>query len=433
MTFRKLGAGALVLALASTLGLAACSSDEEPSGEDSPEPSAGETIEEVTLTITTWRRDETGIKDWYSEYVEWFESEHPGVTIEIENIPAADYVSTLTTRLTAGQGPTIIDIPWPTTTVPAWAEGGLLLPIDDLLADTEIPDMWPASQDVFKWGGETYGVLLADYPFLMFYNEQLLADAGLELPTTPEEFLSAVQKLTTGEKFGFAITADNSTNFFREVAIFLAGEGATWATPGEWHWTDADVVAAVDDFRTAAKLAPRGVDQAAKRQAYLDGNVAMMFDGPFYLAAAQANAGPEAQGKLHAAAMPFPITPGDVSLGYALPAEGDPATRDLAWEYIVGAASEEWQTRYAEVTQSTVTRPGSSDILADNPEASVAVEEKEDAVTVVPMNLEGLRARYSDFMNIVAPAFHELINTDVDTAQALAALQQKLEQEGLLP
>src|SRR5690606_26040116 len=139
----------------------------------------------------------------------------------------------------------------------------------------------PSTQEVFQWDGNTYGVLLVDYPFLLFYNEQLLDDAGVEVPTTADEFLQAIDTLTDGDRFGFAVVADNTTNFIREMLTFLTGMGATWATPGEWNWTDPEVVAGVDAWRSAAKNAPQGVDVNAKRQAFLDGNVAMIIDGPF--------------------------------------------------------------------------------------------------------------------------------------------------------
>lgn len=425
-------AGVVALTLTSALALAACGSSESPD-DDAETPAAGEQAEPVTITVTTWRRDEAGIKDWYAEYVAAFENEHPGVTVEVENIAFADYVATLTTRLTAGAGPTVIDVPQPTTTLPAWAAGGLLKPIDDLLEGTEIADLWPETQQVFEWDGNTYGVLLVDYPFLLFYNEQLLADAGVEVPTTTDELLDAIEALTGGDDFGFAVVADNSTNFIREMLTFLAGMEAEWATPGEWSWTDPAVVAGVDAWRTAAKNAPQGVDVNAKRQAFLDGHVAMMIDGPYYVSAAKNNAAADVAGNLHVARAPFDTTPGDVSLGFALPAEGDAATEELAWEFIQGAASEQWQARYAELTSSTVTRPGASEVLTGDPDAAVAVEEKDVAVAVIPMNLQGLRARYADFVTIASPLLHQLVDTDASTADVLAQLQSALEAEDLLP
>ena len=429
----KRAIAAVTLALATTLALAACSSSTGPStapsqtGTESAAPA-----EPATLTITTWRRDEPGIKDWWVEYAAAFEKEHPNVTVEVENIAFADYVSAWTARGAGGSGRTSVDTPLPAPTVPAWAAGGLLRPVDDRIAGTDIEKLWPESQSVFQWDGSTYGVLLVNYPFLLFYNEEILADAGIEVPTTAEELTAAIDKLTTGDQFGYTVTADNSVNFIREALKFQTGLGAKWAEPGTWRWTDP-AVAAVDVWRNAAKHAPRGVDVNASRQAFLDGNVAMMIEGPYFIAAAQKASSPKAEGKLHVAPVPFETTPGDVSLGFALPAEGNEANEDLAWAFIDGAASEQWQSRYAELTSSTVARPGASDVLASNPDAAVGAKAQAEAVPVVPMNLQGLRTRYADFVSIAAPVFHQLIDTDVDTATALADLTAQLEAEKLLP
>lgn len=434
MKIKKSVTSALALALASTLVLTACSgagSSDSPSG--SEKPAGGDQADPVTLTVTTWRRDEAGIKDWYVEYVDAFESENPGVTVEVENIAFADYAATLTTRLTAGAGPSIIDIPQPTVTLPAWAAGGLLKPLNDYIEGTEIAELWPSTQEVFQWDGDTYGVLLVDYPFLLFYNEKMLDEAGVEAPTTTEDFLTAIEALTDGEKFGFAAVADNSNNFVREMLTFLTGMDATWATPGQWNWTDPAVVAGVDAWRTAAKNAPQGVDVNAKRQAFLDGNVAMIIDGPYYISAAKTNAGPDVAGHVRVASAPFSTVPGDVSLGFALPAEGDASSEDLAWKFIEGAASEKWQSRYAELTSSTVTRPGSSDVLLSDPDAAVAVEDKDAAVAVVPMNLQGLRANYAEFISIANPMFQKLVAGDAPTADVLAELQAELEAKDFMP
>lgn len=414
--------GAMIVAAMSTAALAACSGT-SPTDPDGP----------LTLRVTTWTLNDAGIKDWWPGLIEAFEAEHENVTVEVEQIAFSDYVSTLTTRMTAGSPPDVLHVPLPTSTLPAWAQGGLLLPVSDWLATTDVPDLWPDSQDVFDWGGESYGILAVDYPFLLFYNERLLTDASVDVPTTPEELISAVETLSASDKFGFAVTADNSTNFIRDITIFLTGMGADWAEPGKWHWTEPAVVEAVDAWRTAAKHAPQGTDIATKRQAFLDGNVAMIIDGPYFLAQARSQAGPDAEGQLHVARVPFENTPGDVASGFSLPSEADPALLDTAKAFIEFAVSAEQEERYAELSASTVTRPGASDILAQDPEAAIFIEEHAAAQVVVPSTLESLRAQFADFMTIATPAFHELLDTDTPTADVLSELQSQLESADLLP
>src|SRR3954454_15357809 len=91
------------------------------------------------LTITTWTATSPGLKEWWQVLQKKFETDHPGVTIKVENIAFGDYIRTLTTRFIAGSPPTLVHVPLPTINLPAWAEAGFLVAVDDRLGKTDIP------------------------------------------------------------------------------------------------------------------------------------------------------------------------------------------------------------------------------------------------------------------------------------------------------
>lgn len=84
-------------------------------------------------------------------------------------------------------------------------------PLDDFLADAE----WFANElpilQVAQRDGQTYGVVLTASPQGLLYNQQLLDAAGVDVPTTVEEFYDAVLavKEKTGE-WGYIFSMDTA-------------------------------------------------------------------------------------------------------------------------------------------------------------------------------------------------------------------------------
>lgn len=435
------------LVLFSSILLAACTTGTAPlqsaasSGGAVPSHSAGSSagtasaaVEPVVLRVSTWTAAEPGFTDLWPEMIKAFEEAHPGVTVEIVNVPFASYLQDMTTRFVADAAPDIIHIPLPIQTLPAWAKAGFLRPIDDLLAVTDIPSKWSALQSSMSFSGKSYGVLLSAYGFMLFYNDALLKRAGVKVPTTSDELVAAAKRLTTGDEFGFAVTADNSPNFTRDVLQFLTGLQSPWVKDGSWNFNDPAVINAVETWRTlATKYAPQGTDITQKRQLFYDGKVAMMFEGPQILAAARKNAPEALKSELHAAQIPFPTAPGDASNGFALPVGLDPKHEELAWDFILRAASLEMQQAYATHITSPVMRPEGNDVLRGDSDRDQIVAASKKAVLLVPSEYENLRARWSDFATIASDAFHTLLAKDADTANVMRALEDRLNAEGIRP
>lgn len=423
----------LAMLLAILLLVAACSSDD--GGSEDTTTTAGE-MEDVTLTVSTWTAEAPGLKDWWPTVIDSFEAEHPNVTVDLQQIAFSDYISGLTTRFVAGEGPDVIHVPLPLTTLPAWAEAGFLQDLDDFLATTDIPETWPSSQASMEWDGETYGVLLVDYGYVLFYNEAMLADAGVDVPTTSDELVAAAAALTTGDQYGYAVTADNTINFLRDAFQFIQGEGAQWIDGDSWTFDNPDVVAAVDNWRTiATQYAPQGTDIGQKRQSFYDGNVAMMIEGPFILAQIPANAPEDVAGDLHIAQMPFSEKSGDVSHGMSI-FTGIPDNKQAtAEEFIQHAAALASMESYVEHVASPVARREANSLLAEAGPDGEQIALAADSVSVLlfPADATGLRENFADFQSIAAEWFQQMLVSDIATADALANLQSDLEDAGITP
>lgn len=395
----------------------------------------GSSADSGTLTITTWSAEAAGWKEWWPMVADAFEEKHPNVTVNIQQIAFGDYVSSLTTRMVAGEGPEIIHVPLPLTTVPGWADGGFLKDLTEFTGQTDIPENWPDSQTAMEWDDKTYGVLLQDYGYVLFYNEAILAEAGAEVPTTVDELLSAAQAATTESTFGYTVTTDNTVNFLRDLFMFVSGSDATWIDDGAWNLTDPDVVAAVDVWRTlATAYAPQGTDINQKRQAFFDGNVAFMIEGPFILGQIPQNAPENVADSLHVAQLPMPQPPGDTSNGLAVYEGIDDDMVPLAEEFIELASSQEMLEPLATGVTSPVTRREANTVLSGNPDIEEVAAAAENMTELVfPVDATGLRADFADFQSIAVDQLHALLTSDTPTEEVLAGLQEELEAQGIEP
>jgi multiple sugar transport system substrate-binding protein len=138
--------------------------------------------------------------------MEAFQEEYPDVTLVQENIPNADFMSKFTTAV-------VSDTRSDTTMVAAErfqdmiAMGGLV-PITEYVNNWDLKDAYPASAwDDVTFEGEIYGVPAFAFVDWMYYRADWFEEAGLEVPTTCEEFAEAAVALTNADenRYGFGM------------------------------------------------------------------------------------------------------------------------------------------------------------------------------------------------------------------------------------
>ena len=68
----------------------------------------------------------------------------------------------------------------------AFADGGLIQPIDDLISDEDLADFWPGLMDNCKVDDTLYGVPYLRSTPVFYYNKTLFAKAGIDASKAPE-------------------------------------------------------------------------------------------------------------------------------------------------------------------------------------------------------------------------------------------------------
>jgi multiple sugar transport system substrate-binding protein len=380
----------------------------------------------LELEFPTWQAEEPGYAEFWTEAVKAFEQSHPNVKINKYQVPFREFIDKMTVRFAAGNPPQVAHLP--TRNLPSFAAQGWLMPLDDLIAKTDIRATYTKMAEEMVWNGKTQGVLLMGYGMMFFYNERILKEAGVAVPTTEEELLKAIQAATNVNKglFGWGTTTTDHPQIYVDWASWATGLGVSFYKEHQYSFTDPAVVRAIDRFRVAAKHAPKGTSTEAMRQLFVDGKIAMLRDGP-WVGAMLKKAPEDVRPFLKMGLLPFPHNPGGTSNSIHIPAKIDPERKQLVWEFIQLLTIPEWQAKYMLLTRSPAPRRNalSERQQAEQPELTLVAKSVSSAVNLFP-EIPAARTNYNQIAKLVGEAGIRLVNSDRPTADILKDLQAEL-------
>ncbi len=438
----------IMLAAAMLAGLTACGSggsgsstgsgDSGQTAASSAETAAAQKSEEkeIVLDFPSWQATEPGFQEFWEAAITEFESRHENVTINMYQVPFDNYVDTLTTLFAAGTAPQITHLP--SRFFAQFADMGWFEPLNSRLDQTDIISKWTSLQDSLEMDGEYYGVLLLGNGYSMFYNEALLNEAGIEVPTDEASFLAAVEALTTDSNgdgdpdiFGFGTCQVTDTNFYNEASVFVVGMGGRWSDNGDLApMTSAETVRALEVYQSLFKnnYTPTGLKVEQKRQYFVEGKLAMIFDGP-WVGNLIPSASDEIRDSLKVTSIPFENTPGSVSNSLHIPADISEEEKDLVWEFIQMVAEDEFQNLYMKHVGSPSPNSAiiSDDILAERPFMGQFVIDANNAKEIIPSGYENV---YSEFTQNVIDAVMQMVTDPyAEVAPTLETLSAKIQSD----
>ncbi|WP_129839511.1 extracellular solute-binding protein [Streptomyces sp. RFCAC02] len=281
---RSIGTTAVVAALA--LAATACGSD---GGDDSG--GTGSAGGELSGTVTFWDTSNETEAEVFQAVAEDFETEHPGVTVEYVNVGFDDAQNRFKNAAAANEAPDVMrtEVAW----VADFASLGYLYPLDGTAAvdnqDDYLPTAWASTQ----YDGETYAVPQVTDTLALFYNKALLADAGVEVPTSLQQIVDEKDAYEDAGTTPLYVRGDDPYWFLP----FLYGEGGDLVDAGAQQVTvdDAAGVAAFERMQSlidsGAAITDTSDGWENMMAAFADGDVAMMINGPWAIADATAALG----------------------------------------------------------------------------------------------------------------------------------------------
>ncbi|HML22894.1 MAG TPA: sugar ABC transporter substrate-binding protein [Aggregatilinea sp.] len=154
--------------------------------------------DEVTLTMSAW---DVATTPYWQAVIDAYEAEHPNVTIELIDVPSADYQDTMNIRLSGGDDTDIItvkDIPG----YSAMLTRGQIVPLNDYIdADGVDLSAYSGAADELTYEGSIYALPFRSDIWILYYNKDVFDAAGLDYPTndmTWDEFDALARQLTSG-------------------------------------------------------------------------------------------------------------------------------------------------------------------------------------------------------------------------------------------
>jgi multiple sugar transport system substrate-binding protein len=385
---------------------------------------------EMRLSFPSWQEDEPGSGDWWRARIAAFEESHPGVTIDFTKVPVGEVADRLTTQLAAGQPPQIIHLPY-LNLIP-FADQGFLEPLDDYFAQTDIPDVWTPLQEGCVWEGNTYALLLLAYGYSMIYNEQLLAEAGVDLPTDPETFVAAAKTLTEPPaQFGFGTATLPGFNLFTHVSVFIIGNGGHVANDEGPSINSPEAATGVSQWVDLVRsgTTPTGMETGPMRQLVAQGNMAMWFDGPWGQGFVR-EAPPEVHPNIKATQLPFPNIFGGSSNVITMPASISAEEKQVVWEFIQSLSTPEAQREYVTMYCTPSAREDvqvpAEELHEDCPliDAWIEALNSPDLVDYFPRSMA---TKTNDLVQLVSDSMQRLITSDAEVQPELDQLQAQLE------
>ncbi|WP_368497248.1 extracellular solute-binding protein [Herbiconiux sp. A18JL235] len=176
---RKTTLAVTALGVTAALALAGCAG----SGSGSDDAAGGDTAD-----IRVWLNG-TDTPDEAREYLKTtFESEHPGSTLTIEEQSWTGLVDKLTTNLSGSDSPDVVEVG--NTQAAAFTSAGAFLDLSDQYDALGGDDLLPGFVEAGSYDGTFYAAPYYSGARLVFYKKDLLANAGLTVPTTLDQYVS---------------------------------------------------------------------------------------------------------------------------------------------------------------------------------------------------------------------------------------------------
>ncbi len=268
----------LAILLSAVLGLAACTALAESS--------------ETPVTINFWHHysaqsaeNETLMNDLIPK----FESENPGIKVNAVSHEWAELHDKILVSASSQSLPDVarLDIAW----LPEFQQMGVLVALDQEMPDfSEVAGtLLDSALSTANIGGSYYALPLNTNSKILFYNTAMLEAAGVEVPTTMDEWVEAVRKLSgtnaNGQQiWGWnepALSGWNICPFIWSFGGSLTNEEQTVATG---YINSPETVKAVETF---AMLVQEGAltgfnsGDIPMTDGFGTGRYAMMLEGPW--------------------------------------------------------------------------------------------------------------------------------------------------------
>lgn len=378
---------------------------------------------ETTLTWSMWVGS-TEDQNAMQSIADQVNQDHPDIEVTLQGSPFIDYWTKLSTQMSSGEAACIVSMQ--SLRLSQFADG--LLPLDDLIEaeGADLTGFETGALENLAVDGQQYALPYDNGPIIAFYNADLWEAAGLEAPQTDwtvEDFEAAGAALAAD---GIPLYANTTEDIYLEGLAESYNGGSPISADGDIDVTDPKFVEAVEWVASLVEKgwATRadGADATADDNAFLNGRVALTFQGPWVLLDIHSKA------NFTVGLATLPAGPGGgqtISAGSGFGISKDCSEPEAAFKAIVSMTGEEVLTNLAEQGRAFPARTDSQPAWMDNASEVIDVETVMDAAqaTSVPAPSS---AKAEQFNQLMAQYGAAALNGDKPAAEVMAEIQAQI-------
>ena len=232
---------AALLAVCMVLSLAACGSKDPtppansgtpstPSGSSTPAPSGSGDKIEINVVAAQYGQN---TNNWWADFQDEFNAAYENINLNVEVVSWNDISTVVNTRVSNNQAPDILNI----DLFAAYQADGLLLPAEQYVSDETYAKLYPAFLEQSVVDGTVWAIPDLASARALYYNEDILTAAGVEVPTTWDELKAACEAIKAYDSsiypWGIDMTTDEGQAAF---AYYIWNNGGDF-TDADGNWT----------------------------------------------------------------------------------------------------------------------------------------------------------------------------------------------------
>lgn len=358
----------------------------------------------------------------YEKVIAEFEEAH-GITVNFQKFQWPDLRTRLLSDFASGNAPDLCeDSLWTQEFAISGDVMSLQKYVDRDGAEMGFPDDWhPRTISRNSYNGEVYGIQLHLTCTMLFHNRAMFDDAGLDVPTTWDEFLDAATKLTGDGVYGVALNQDHSYSWpwlLQNGVRFYDPDTKELLTP---HDKAAEALQFQADLVHKHQVAPvptPGTDYSGPQKLFSAGRAAMILTGPWDLLPIEETSSDLEYGVVPALKQ---VEQATIQAGSSIFVPAKSKHPDLAWDFIKRITALEVETATTEEVGMLMPRQSwrEEPVVQDDERYAAFAEGFDDAIDFTePLQLTG---KSGEIVELYKTLYQDVVMNNAPATEALDA------------
>jgi len=210
------------------------------------------------VTITFWHMEQPPYRvERFQTLIDEFNAANPDIEVRQEQQSWDDIYAKAPAAYAAGNAPELLfAIP---DFTPILKELGAVQPVEDFVAELDAQHkFYPAAIAQYTYDGHTWAVPMWNMAHSLWYRKSVFAEAGVQVPTTWDEWLAAVETLTKEGQYGIGIPANKQLYTDQTVYDLMINAGADeiYNPDGTLRFNNPQTVEAFDMYSKLFNFSP---------------------------------------------------------------------------------------------------------------------------------------------------------------------------------